>query len=148
LQLGKSGRNSTVIAAAEILQENWYKGVVLDQVRQGEPVIGEKVEQLRVAISNKLGLQFYSFTTKVFHLLNSQYPILDSNVKQFMRERGFSRRKNFSSKKRSYQEFYAAFVKMIEALSWEKNEVEKLDIAIWEFITQQKTRNKVKVDKT
>ena len=72
---------------AKILFNNWTNGLNFSVIRGQKQVDTKKVEILRNKIQNKLGVDLFSLTTKIFHQLNSQYPIYDSRVCKFLKHK-------------------------------------------------------------
>lgn len=133
LQTANGKRNNTIIKAATLIKSNWKRKINLSKVSIREVDV-QKVEEFRIVVKKTLGNDYYSFSTKVFHQLNNQYPIVDTNVKKFMKRHGYSKGKNYSSVSRSYKEFYGDFAEMMKLLRWLPKRVETLDIAIWELV--------------
>lgn len=129
-------RNLVVVWVAKFLQANWNNGLMLAEERKTKSITVKKVDKMRKALVRKFGKELYSFTTKVFHQLNSQYPIIDRNVKDFIR------RYNYKNKilldQGSYKEFYANYLLMIKDIGWDQNDVDGFDIAMWVHISKQK----------
>lgn len=132
--------SATVICTvSEILARNWQEGICLEKVPRA-PINCEKVERLRQLLHHRMGMRAYSFATKVFHQLNDRYPILDSNIKEFMTYHQFNQGMDFTSRirHRSYEDFVRAYMEMAESLGWSENEVNTLDLAIWAYISKSK----------
>jgi len=127
-------KNDIIINVAKKLKENSSKGLRLIAEKNGGEINPEKVEKLRVDLKEYLNRGTYSFSTKVFHQLNSNYPILDANVNKFMQVNKFKKGKNFYSDKVDYATFYSAYQNMMEKIGWDKSKVNELDNAIWVLV--------------
>lgn len=137
LQTAVGKRNDTIINVAKLMKDNWKHKINLSKVAEGKIDV-QKVDKFRLAVKDCLGNDYYSFSTKVFHQLKNQYPIVDTNVKKFMKKHGYSNGKNYSNPSRSYEEFYRDFMKMMKLLKWPLLNVETIDIAIWELVSSRR----------
>lgn len=76
IQLAEGTVNDNVIKIARIFHGNWNKGLNLIEIKQGQKPSTYLVNQMRIKIKNASGKDLFSLTTKIFHQLNSQYPIM------------------------------------------------------------------------
>jgi hypothetical protein len=129
-----------IIRVAKELLKAWdEEGLNLKEEISYGPINVRKVERLRTRLKKVLGGRAaYSFCTKVFHQLNSQYPILDIRIYRFMDKRGFRDKVNFYKKENSYKIFYSKFIDMVVALEWSQDEINELDNAIWVYYDKRK----------
>lgn len=132
-------KNRIIVSIAEILKKNWKKGFKLYEEFEKKKVDTKKVEALRTLLYQFLNRQCYSFTTKVFHQLNNQYPILDRNVNLFMKKEGYAEGVNFYNSNNSYGIFYDHYKNMLKDLSYSVNVVDKVDNAIWVHVAQHQS---------
>lgn len=133
-------KNKIILKVAILLQENWKKGICLSKETQTTILRKEKVEQLRKLLNENLGRHAYSFTTKVFHQLNCNYPILDRNVFTFMRKENFNNRTNFYNASQPYSTFLKCYHNMMHEINWPENKVNELDNAIWVHVDNHKPK--------
>lgn len=138
-------RNKVIIRAAKVLESAWKDNVIrLNKEKQGGKVNVEKVEWLRQRLDIVMKRGSYSFTTKVFHQLNSQYPILDARVNQFMKLKILDRRINFYNHNNSFSVFYNEYILMMKKLKWAEDQVNELDNAIWVYHGKYIAKSKIK----
>jgi hypothetical protein len=129
LQSAKGNKNEIIIVAAQLLKDNWKRRTKLCDV-SAHNVDANKVESLRAQFRIVFINDYFSFVTKVFHILNDQYPIIDTRVKNFLKQHGFSRKVNYSN--RPYSEFYKKIREVMKELNWRS--VESFDLAVWELM--------------
>jgi hypothetical protein len=138
-------RNKVIICVARALEQVWNdETICLNKERQGGKVNVQKVERLRQRLDQVMKRGSYSFTTKVFHQLNSQYPILDTRVNQFMKLKILDRKINFYKQGNPFGVFYNEYTKMMKKLDWPMDRVNELDNAIWIYHGKYIAKSKVK----
>ncbi|MGN7824897.1 hypothetical protein ACTJJB_32535 [Chitinophaga sp. 22536] len=126
-----------IIRIAKVLEAAWDdEEICLKKEKQGGKVDTKKVEHLRELLHDKIDRGTYSFTTKVFHQLNSQYPILDGRVNQFMEQIILKRKGHFHKRETPFSTFYSEYIQMMERLQWPVNQVNELDNAIWFYYSK------------
>ncbi|MBO9565437.1 MAG: hypothetical protein J7621_21850 [Niastella sp.] len=137
--------NKVIIRVAKELEAAWGEnGLNLKAEQPSGPVNVKKVERLRRKLKKVLNeRRAYSFCTKVFHQLNSQYPILDARINQFMYKEKFKPyRVNFYADHTPYKVFQTAFQDMMKDLGWPLDQVNELDNAIWVYFDKHLARYK------
>jgi hypothetical protein len=127
-----------IYRVSEYLRGNWEDGLQLNDVNEGGSIDEKKVDKLRKALKTKLGRGSYSFSTKVFHQLNSKYPILDRNVNAFMQKNGYKRGIDFYKTEATYTAFTAKYFLMMNDLVWDSADVNNFDIAIWLHVSNNR----------
>jgi hypothetical protein len=104
------------------------------QVVQGEHPKPELVDKLRKQIMNASGVDLFSLTTKIFHHLNSQYPIYDTMVSRFLKEDIQIGRVNLHN---DYLVLYQNCMKGIRLIKWNENDVDQFDSAVWVYVGER-----------
>lgn len=145
LQAAKGDRDEIIIKVAQLLKSNWRNGIKLFEEIQGGECNLKKIDLLRDQMFITLNRHAYSFSTKVFHHLNNLYPILDLNVRTYMKNEFYQFHKS-SFYTKPYDFFYLKYMEMVNQLKWPKNKIDELDVAIW--ITVNNNRKKYFPKKT
>lgn len=133
-------KSRIIITVAKYLKSNWQEGLQLSSESKKKCVDCNKVEQMRKDLKKSLGRGSYSFSTKVFHQLYSNYPILDTNMNAFMHKEGYKYRVNFYNDSNTYQTFHDHYLEMIENIQWEKNDINSFDTSVWIQVTNNSKR--------
>jgi hypothetical protein len=128
IQLAKGRKDDNVIRIAKIIFDNWKEGLNLSSINISEEVNTTKVEMLRKKIYDTVSVDLFSLTTKIFHQLNSQYPIYDSRVCSFLKKKALIGRINI---KNDYDVFYSSYLAVVQKIGWPKNQINEFDTAIW-----------------
>lgn len=134
IQLADGTINDNVIKIAKVFHSNWDKGLNLMKIKQGEEPVLNQVNKMRLKVKETLGKDLFSLTTKIFHQLNSQYPIYDSLVNRFLKKNIKVGRINLS---KNYVVFYENYQKALKLLDWPVSDIDQFDSAIWVFIGEE-----------
>jgi hypothetical protein len=138
IQLADGTVNDNVIKIAKVFYSNWDKWLNLIKIKQGDEPVLELVNKLRLKIKETAGKDLFSLTTKIFHQLNSQYPIYDSLVNRFLKKNIKVGRNNLS---KNYVVFYENYKKALTLLGWPADNIDEFDSAIWVFIGEENKLN-------
>jgi hypothetical protein len=123
---GAIGKN--IIKIASILQYNWNRDIKLKRIINSSEIDPSKVDELRRQIKNAVKRDLFSLTTKIFHQLSSQYPIYDSRVNKFLKNRVGVTRINLS---KDYSLFCLIYFIAMEDIEWSLEKVDQFDNAVW-----------------
>jgi len=130
----KDKNQNTKLKVTTILFNNWDNGLCLKEIKTAPAIHFDKLDSLRNEIKH-IG-DYYSFTTKVFHQMNSDYFIWDKHVVKFMLYHNFL---NTDSKKTTYRNYYEQVITMKNEIHWDKSH-DELDISIWMYVDNNKSR--------
>jgi len=128
VQAAEGRMNDNLVKVAKLIHSNWNKGLNLEKIKEGDIIDIHLVDKLRKKIYSLLGRNLFSLATKIFHQLNSQYPIYDSKIKIFLKSEMKVGRVNLF---KSYPLFYQHYTASMEKIEWDSKKVDQFDSAIW-----------------
>ena len=135
IQLAEDGLNFNVVKIAEILRRNWDIGLNLSSVKQNDRILPSVVQKLREKIHISTGIDLISLASKIVHQLNSQYPIYDGRVCDFLKHKIKIGRINI---KDDYCRFCDYYLNVMNKIDWPVKKVDEYDNAIWVLMDNKK----------
>lgn len=143
IQIAKGTRDENVKKISKILSDNWNNGWQLNAIKEGVTIEVKYVQEFREKIDSETGKDFFSLSTKVFHQLNSQYPIYDTRVVNFLNRIGKIKRNELH---KSYSSFTTHYFALMDKIGWSRDDVNGFDNAVWIYDAKPVKKSKSKPD--
>jgi hypothetical protein len=126
----------SMLKVVEIINQQWKKGLKLGEIYEGQDVNTNKVDKLRSIFYNNLTKDYYSYVTKIFHQLNSQYPIYDRLMIGFLKKEKTLIKNNI--KNYEYAMFLESVTATMHKYKWNPEDVNGFDNAIWVYMNGER----------